>query len=333
MAGDRKNSLDTAFLLLEILKRIPRVRKVTASELQEQLAAQGLERDIRSIQRHLDTLSERFDIERDDRTKPYGYRWKEGATGIALPSLSPQESLLLKMAHEHLRALLPPKLSKAMVGFFEQAERNLGPETSARQERAWLNKVRVVPTSQPLLPPEVSPSVFETVTDALFENRFLEVVYRNAAGRTVEAKVMPLGLAQQGPRLYLVCRFDGYDNERNLALHRIVKISKSTLTFDYPKDFDLVRFDADGRFGYGNGEKVRLTFRIDKDAGFHITESPLSKDQTVIEHEDCYEISATVVDSAMLEWWLNGFGEQVRSVEKVDAWKNTSGGKFGWHRH
>ncbi|MDE2253047.1 MAG: WYL domain-containing protein [Betaproteobacteria bacterium] len=319
MAGDRKDSLDTAFLLLEILKRIPKVRKVTASELQEQLAAEGLERDIRSIQRHLDTLSERFGIERDDRTKPYGYRWKEGATGIALPSLSPQESLLLKMAHEHLRALLPPKLSKAMAGFFEQAERNLGPGTSARQERAWLNKVRVVPTSQPLLPPEVSPSVFETVTDALFENRFLEVVYRNAAGRTVEAKVMPLGLAQQGPRLYLVCRFDGYDNERNLALHRIVKISKSTLTFDYPKDFDLVRFDADGRFGYGNGEKVRLTFRIDKDAGFHITESPLSKDQTVIEHEDCYEISATVVDSAMLDWWLNGFGDQVWDIEKVAA--------------
>lgn len=319
MAGDRKNSLDTAFLLLEILKRIPRVRKVTASELQEQLAAQGLERDIRSIQRHLDTLSERFDIERDDRAKPYGYRWKEGAAGIALPSLSPQESLLLKMAHEHLRALLPPKLSKAMAGFFEQAERNLGPGTSARQERAWLNKVRVVPTSQPLLPPEVSPSVFETVTDALFENRFLEVVYRNAAGRTVEAKVMPLGLAQQGPRLYLVCRFDGYDNERNLALHRIVNITASTLTFDYPKDFDLVRFDADGRFGYGNGEKVRLTFRIGKDAGFHITETPLSKDQTVVEHEDCYEISATVVDSAMLQWWLRGFGGQVCVVGKTEV--------------
>ena len=53
---------------------------------------------------------------------------------------------------------------------------------------------------------------------------------------------------------------------------------------------------------YVNGEKVRLIFRIDKEAGFHITESPLSKDQNVVEHEDCYEISATVVDSAMLEW-------------------------------
>lgn len=309
MAGDRKDSLDTAFLLLEILKRIPKTRKVNAADLRAQLAAVGLDRDIRTIQRHLDTLSERFDIERDDRTKPYGYRWKEGAEGIALPSLSAQESLLLKMAHEHLRALLPPKLSKAMAGFFEQAERNLGPGTSAAQERAWLNKVRVVPTSQPLLPPDIRPNVFETVADALFNNHLLDLVYRNAAGRTQEARVMPLGLAQQGPRLYLVCRFDGYDNERNLALHRILSITASTLTFDPPKDFDLARFDADGRFGYGNGEKIRLTFRVDKEAGFHITESPLSKDQTVIEHEDCYEISATVVDSAMLEWWLRGFGD------------------------
>jgi predicted DNA-binding transcriptional regulator YafY len=317
MAGDRKDSLDTSFLLLEILKRIPKTRKVTAAELHEQLAGEGLARDIRSIQRHLDTLSERFDIERDDRSKPYGYRWKDGAEGIALPSLSPQESLLLKMAHEHLRALLPPKLNKALAGFFDQAERNLGPGTSARQERAWLNKVRVVPTSQPLLPPEVKPAVFETVTEALFENRYLEVVYRNAAGRTLEAKVMPLGLAQQGPRLYLVCRFDGYDNERNLALHRIQSVSVSTLTFEYPKNFDLAKFDADGHFGYGNGERVRLNFRIDKDAGFHITESPLSKDQAIVEHEDCYEISATVVDSAMLEWWLRGFGDQVWDIKRI----------------
>ena len=316
MAGDRKDSLDTALLLLEILRRIPKARKITAAEINEQLAAQGWVRDIRSIQRHLDTLSERFDIERDDRSKPYGYRWKDGAQGIALPSLSPQESLLLKMAHEHLRALLPPKLSTTLAGFFDQAARNLGPGTSAKQERAWLNKVRVVPTSQPLLPPEIKPAVFETVTEALFENRYLELVYRNAAGRTLQAKVMPLGLAQQGPRLYLVCRFEGYDNERNLALHRILKASASTLTFAYPTDFDLARFDAEGHFGYGNGERVRLSMRIDKEAGFHLTESPLSTDQVVVEHEDCYQISATVVDSAMLEWWLRGFGEAVWHVKR-----------------
>jgi hypothetical protein len=29
-----------------------------------------------------------------------------------------------------------------------------------------------------------------------------------------------------------------------------------------------------------------------------------------------YEITATVVDSAMLDWWLRGFGESVTEISK-----------------
>jgi hypothetical protein len=36
----------------------------------------------------------------------------------------------------------------------------------------------------------------------------------------------------------------------------------------------------------------------------------------VKELEDRYQITATVVDSAMLEWWLRGFGKAVRNVER-----------------
>ncbi len=317
MAGERRDGVDTALLLLEILRRIPRNRKVSASEIHEQLRADGFDRDIRTIQRHLDTLSERFDIERDDRAKPYGYRWKERAVALSLPSLSPKESLLLKLAHDQLRQLLPPQMTKAMAGFFEQAERNLGPGTSARKERAWLRKVRVVAASQPLLPPEIQPEVFETVAEALFENRLLDIEYRNAAGVISKAQIMPLGIAQQGTRTYLVCRYEGYDDERILAMNRFIKVTMSSFSFDYPKDFDLEAFDADGRFGYGSQEKIRLTFRIDKDEGNHLTESRLSSDQTILEHEDCYEISATVIDSMLLNKWLLGFGEGVWDIRKA----------------
>ena len=111
---------------------------------------------------------------------------------------------------------------------------------------------------------------------------------------------MPLGLAQQGPRIYLVCRFDGYDNERSLALHRVLTARASSLIFKRPKVSDLKQYD-DGRFRYGDGQRVRLSFRIEKEAGLHLLESPLSADQTVVELADAYEITATVVDSAMLE--------------------------------
>jgi predicted DNA-binding transcriptional regulator YafY len=206
---------------------------------------------------------------------------------------------------------------KSMEGFFTQARRNLGPESSAHLEREWLAKVRVVATGQPLLPPKIAPGIFEAVSEALYLNRWLHLDYRNAAGKRNKVDVMPLGLVQQGPRLYLVCRYRGYDNERNLALHRILSAEMSTLTFDRPKEFDLKKYDDDGRFGFGDGEKIRLSFRIKRDAGLHLLESPLSSDQQVVELDDgTLEVTATVVDSAMLEWWLRGFGDAVTYMRK-----------------
>lgn len=148
--------------------------------------------------------------------------------------------------------------------------------------------------------------------------------YRNAAGQRRKALVMPLGLVQQGPRLYLVCRFEGYDNERSLALHRIVSARLSTMGFERPADFDLKRLDDDGRFGFGEGERIRLSFDITKAEGAHLLETPLSKDQQVEERVDGYRITATVVDSAMLEWWLRGFGDAVTRVLRQSAGRRGS---------
>ncbi|CAG0929136.1 MAG: WYL domain-containing protein [Rhodocyclaceae bacterium] len=313
----RPDTLETALLALELLRRIPRGRKVSAPELHEQLVSMGVERDVRTIQRQLDMLSKHFDIDRDARSRPYGYSWKERAKGMSLPSLNEQESLLLTLAEQHLRNLLPASLMKSMEPFFVQARTNLGPQASGRREREWLSKVRVVSTTQPLLPPKVRPGVFEEVSNALYANCWLSVNYRNAAGKRIEAEVMPLGLAQQGPRLYLVCRFRGFDNERSLAVHRIISARASSLTFERPREFDLQRYDDDGRFGFGEGQRIRLTFRISRSAGAHLLESPLSADQHVKELDGAYEISASVVDTAQLEWWLRGFGIEVIEARRV----------------
>ena len=315
--AQRPDTLDTALLMLELLRRIPRGRKITTSELHQQLKGAGFERDLRTIQRQLEILSEHFDIERDERSKPYGYRWLERAQGLALPQLTPQESLLLQLAEEHLKHLLPARLMRSMEGFFTQARRNLGDGPNTRLEREWPRKVRVVATSQPLLAPAIASGVLEAVSEALYANHWLDLDYRNAARQRRQARVMPLGLAQQGPRLYLVCRFEGFDNERSLALHRIGKAEVSTLAFERPRGFDLQRYDADGRFGFGEGRRIRLQFWIEHDAGFHLQETPLSKDQQVQDQGDGWlEITATVVDSAMLDWWLRGFGDAVRGVSR-----------------
>lgn len=311
----KSQTLETTLLALELLRRIPRGRKVSGRELREALAAEGFERDERSIQRLLKTLSNHFGIDRDDSSIPYGYEWKGKAAGFMLPALTKQESLMLMLAEQQLCPLLPPSVMQSMNGFFEQARANLAPHQNAKLEKQWLQKVRVVSETQPLLPPQIAEGVLEQTSQALYNNQWLELDYTNAKEERKQHRVMPLGLAQQGPRIYLVCRFDGYDNERSMALHRVHSAKASTLTFERP-DFDLARYDADGRFAIANGERIHLSFVIDKAPGKHLLESRLTEGQTHTETDTGYLITANVVQTLLLDRWLNSFGGQIQNVKK-----------------
>lgn len=312
----RSTTQETLVLALELLRRIPRNHKISAPELHRQLREAGIERGLRTIQRQLEVLCEHFDIERDERSKPYGYHWKLQARGMSVPMLSAQESLLLTLAEAQLHHLLPAPLLQSMAGFFAQARYNLHHNDHRRKEEAWLKKVRVVSETQPLLPPRIYPGVFDAVSEALYTDRWLQVDYVNGAGKENVAEVMPLGLAQQGVRLYLVCRYRGYDDERSLALHRMRKAKALTMTFDRPKNFDLARYEAEGRFSFGEGKPIKLQFCVVKGPADHLLETPLSSNQVMVDQGDHYHVTTTVIDSEQLDWWLRGFGEQLWAVEK-----------------
>lgn len=317
-------------LPLEILKRIPRVRKVTASELHAQLRAAGLDRTKRTIERQLASLSEMFDIECDNSSRPYGYRWKAQAEGVFIPGLNAQEALLLKLAKENLSQLLPASLMSSLAPIFDQADRKLRDahplsQASNRDKlsRQWLDKVKVVSTTVPMLPPKIADGVFDAVSEALYANHWLDVVYQNAKGEVKNKRVMPLGLAQQGLRIFVVCRFEGYTNERNLAMHRIQKAVNTQLPFSRPPEFDLTAYDDQGRFALSTGKTIQLNIWVSKALGLLLSETPLSVDQSMtpmIEPEpwqgevarDGYRINATVLDSANLRWWINSQSNVLR---------------------
>ncbi|RZP75558.1 WYL domain-containing protein [Vibrio vulnificus] len=311
----KSSTQESLALAFEILKRIPKSHQVTAKELHQQLQHIGIERDLRTIQRNLEMLCDHFDILRDERSKPYGYRWNKSSEGIALPKLSAQEALLLSLAEEYLVKLLPVNITASLDGFFKEAKHKLNPTRDCSKEREWLKKVRVVSETQPLLPPTISTEVFKAISEALFHDRLLNLEYYNAKQEQKSALVMPLGLAQQGQRMYLVCRFDGYDNERTIAVHRVRKAIVSSFGFERPKEFKLSQYDADGRFGFGEGELVKISFSLNKQVGHYLVETPLSEDQIIKDHEDRIEVIATVVKSKQLEQWLTGFGDDIGNIE------------------
>lgn len=311
MSGSHSYALDNALLILEILRRIPRWHYTTSAHLRDQVAAAGYTVTLRTVQRHLDAICSRFAIECDTRGKPFGYRWMEGAEGLKLPLLTASEALLLQLAKSEVSQLLPARALVNMAPLFATARRELEATPVPQVERRWLKKVQRIPESQPLLAPKIAPGVFEAVSDALYRECKLRIHYRNAQAQRKTATVWPLGLVQQGVRLYLVCRFEGYDNERILALPRIVQAVASVESFPWPSDFDLGSYCSGGDFGVSHGRKVRLRFRIDKACGQHLLESPLSADQTASDLGDSLEITATVMETELLLRWLRGWGEKV----------------------
>jgi predicted DNA-binding transcriptional regulator YafY len=317
----RPDGIDTTLFTLELLRHIPRSHKVSAAELHAQLSNAGYDRDIRTIQRQLKMLSEHFPIELDERAKPFGYRWAKGAKGLALPTLSDQESLLLQLAERQLRNLLPDSLMKSLKSLFRQAGANLRGEhpDGAKRDKEWLSKVRVISTTLPLIAPDLKAGVFENVSNALYGNRWLKLDYKSFGGKSATSEVMPLGLAQQGPRLYLVCRYRGFDNERTLAMHRILSAEAMKLTFVRPREFDFVTYEADGRFSFGEGRRVRLSFLIESDMGMILQESPLSADQVVKEVEGKFRVTATVVESVLLERWLLAYSPEISKLKRTAA--------------
>jgi len=310
----RTSSLANTDLNLAILKQIPRQRSITAEDIHNNLRNDGIERNIRSIQRHLAMLTEEGLIQNVGESKPYEYQ-RLGKINLDFDGLTPKESLLLHLAHQHLQNLLPARLMQSLQTLMSEASQTIENSQKAILEREWIEKIRVVETTQPLIPPTIDDAVFDTVTTALYENKQLTLHYRNASGEEKTKDVYPLGLAQQGTRLYLVCRFPPHKNERSVAMHRILHAKASTLSFERPKEFNLAKYDEDGRFLFGEGNKATLRFTITRIAGQHLLESQLSHDQVVeILDDDYYRITATVVDSGMLKSWLRSFGDDVTDV-------------------
>lgn len=270
---------------------------------------------LRTVQRYLDIISQRFPIECDQRGKPYAYRWMQGAVGLSIPYLSPAESLVLLLAQRELVQLMPASILQSVNPLLSGAAMQLQYAPDPERHRRWLRKVRRIPDSLPLLAPRLDENVLEDISNALHDEYMLQLRYQNARGEIKEATVMPLGLAQQGSRLYLVARFEGYDNQRILALPRILEAHATSQRFEYPKDFDLAEYEDDGHFGIRSGERIRLHFCIDPIIGQHLTESPLSEDQQVEHTEQGLVVEATLNETELLHRWLRGWGEALRWVE------------------
>lgn len=311
-----------ALLILTVLRYIPRNRWISTAELRTTLEAAGFPLAIRRLQRILSDicLCPELGVERNKTGKPFGYRRSVPNNDLEPTRLSPQESLLLRLAEEHLKYQIPSLINKTLSPLFESARQSLNESGPRARQKQWLQKVAFVPNSIMLMPPKILPRIFNSVSEALYRDNKLEVEYKNLQGIRKKHTVSPLGLIQQEHRLYLICKFDNYENIRHLALHRVISARLLEFAVDRPKGFSLQSYIASRHINYSNGKKIRFVIEFtDAMTKTVLEETPFDPSQKITALADgAWRLEAIVDDTVLLDGWVASWKQAagIRFVEK-----------------
>ena len=111
-------SCQQAIIYLEILRCMSKHTKRSTEEILNMLHARGIHIELLTLQRYLKKLSESEPayVERDNSSKPFGYKFKTTANAF-VQNLTIEESLLFKLVQERLRYQLPSHSLKISVRF------------------------------------------------------------------------------------------------------------------------------------------------------------------------------------------------------------------------
>lgn len=301
---------DTLQRLITLLKAIPVGRPgKTTTDLSKALKAEGFDVHARSVQRDLDQLAQAFPITCDDSSKPYQWYWTQ-RDALGITSLSTPEAIALALVEQHLKQALPGNMASSFASLFAQAHAKLEQMGPNNRQPRWLSKVRTISPILPTKCPRVDPGVHTAVAEALMNDRQLEVDYKSTARDDPKRlRLNPLALILRGPILYLAATAEGHADERLYVVHRIRKATELARPAVIPRGFDIDQCIEDGlgQFGASSArpEKLELVLLCEARLARELEESPLSSDQRITKRSDgTAQVSATVVKSWQLQWWL-----------------------------
>jgi len=310
------SAVETVSRQWDILQQIPQLpRKATVAEIHARLPENDYSVSRRTVQRDLESLARKFPIncELDGRT--HHWFWMKDARQVLLPHMSGSMAATLLMARDYLKPMLPGSVLGELNPFFDHASSVLD-DTPLK---GWNSKVRILDRGPMLIPPKVSEHVRHVAYQALLDERQIHAGYRARSKEAHKAYVLnPLSLVLKGGVFYLVATFEGYDDLRQLALHRMNKATLLETPIVKPHNYSLKRYiEDDSGFSYPlSPEKIKLELLFEPDVAYHLTETKLSADQTVdVRKDGRMVVKATVADSDELRWWVRAFGGDVKVVK------------------
>jgi predicted DNA-binding transcriptional regulator YafY len=227
------------------------------------------------------------------------------------------EAVSLGLMEDVLRQLMPPAFLSALEGKFSLAREKLAALPKIPHAR-WADLVRYVPPGLPFIPPAVAPGVLPTIQEALLQQRQLQVVYLSAGSDAAKEQILhPLSLIQQGARSYLVATAFDYEQPLLYAIHRIASVTVLDEPALRPKGFSLDAFLASGAAQFGSGGAIVLKARVSDDLARLLDETPISKDQKITTRSGVQTLTATVMESWQLHFWILSQGPAITIQKPV----------------
>jgi predicted DNA-binding transcriptional regulator YafY len=296
----------------ELLKLLPnRGVGKTASKLTEELRELGFSVSKRQVERDLGDLLEAFRLECNTDHSPYEWSLLPKAA-VDIPGLTLAEAMSLQMVESTLKRLLPPAVLYPLESRFQQAKRKLDALSGDGASVKWVDKVRSVPPSLPFIPPQIEPEVLSAISEALLAERQVDVDYHAISdGETRSIRLHPLGLVSRVPTTYLVATAYAYSDIRLYAVHRITRARGTREAANRPEDFSLDDYIKAGALEFGDGESIRLKAEISPELAQILRETPMAWDQEIHEHVDALILTATVLNSWQLFWWILSQGSEI----------------------
>lgn len=301
----------------ELLKLLPTAGDgKSAALLTKELKDKGYKISKRQIERDLIVLSDVFPLEINADVYPQGWKLLKGGS-FDLPGMTLADAMSLHLVEETLKKLLPVSMFEGLESRFRQAERQLTELGKINRKANWAKKVRAVSPTMPMIPPSIKSEVISTIHEALLEDKMIEMDYVTHDGRENKYRLNPLAIVNRGVVTYLVATTAKNEEPHLYVLHRIRHVERTYEAAKTPVNFDIDKYIEKGELHFGNGKQIKISAWVDEDLEKILSETPLSKDQKLIEGGEFVKLTATVTETWQLKWWIMSQGNSIEVISPV----------------
>ena len=302
---------------ISMLKLIPKYPSyILTSSIKNQLAEQGFDVSLRTIQRDLENLSSVMGITCINSAD--GNQWQYINSGNEiLPAIQPAEALLLCIAKEQLSSILPFTALNQLEPRFNKAEETL---KISEKFKDWRDRIKIINTGFPLIANDVLDDLRSSVYEAILNKKQIKLVYRIKVGELKEYTLNSHGLIIRSNSHYLVAsKFESPDNFQLFKLskmHEVTALNEDNL----PCESDIKTYLCTNASGFLLSKiPIKLEMLVTGPALSLLQEGTMSSNQTLkisqLKGKSIATVTATVEFTQDLVHFLVGFGGFVKVLQ------------------